>query len=63
MDTKTFKCVQCGECMVQSGGVQGKDGKPSRTGCVLFHDKRPKKKTEAPEKGIFRRLQKLFGGR
>ncbi len=40
MKTKTFKCVQCGECMVQADGKPLNNAKQSRTGCVLFHDQR-----------------------
>jgi hypothetical protein len=45
MKQKTFKCVQCGECMVQPGTKKPKDGNESRTGCVLFHDHRYARKS------------------
>jgi hypothetical protein len=45
MNEKTFKCVQCGECIVPATDVKQKDGKKSRTGCVLFHDHRYERKS------------------
>jgi len=61
MKTKTFKCVQCGECMVQADGKPLKDGKQSRTGCVLFHDQRTQRSVrQEPPKGLFHQLKLLF---
>jgi len=61
MKTKTFKCVQCGECMVQADGKPLNNGKPSRTGCVLFHDQRTQPTVgQEPKKGLLHQLGLLF---
>lgn len=51
MKEKTFKCVQCGECIVPPT-VEQKNAEPSRTGCVLFHDHRYKKPEEQKESKV-----------
>ena len=58
MHKKTFKCVQCGECIVPAADVKHKDGKKSRTGCVLFHDHRYERKSrpEQPRKAKSTRM-------
>jgi hypothetical protein len=66
MKEKTFKCVQCGECIVPPTGEQ-KDAAPSRTGCVLFHDQGYLKKNDAPEsagkKSWIKRVRLMLGSK
>jgi hypothetical protein len=67
MTDKTLKCVQCGECMVQTDSTSSKPGeKLSRTGCVLFHDQRAAQKTapiqatgDAEKKSWLRRIREI----